>query len=315
MIYDYVVVDTKLLAYSQFHRRLPITEFLNILMRAIIFNKIKYKKLGFAWDVNKSRHRLEWFPGYKGGRKKNQDKDHHTDQTRRELFVKAYKKLPTLLSHIGVNFNEAIGMEADDVVNIIHELEPEAKILCISMDWDWLYYPMKTDKIDVLRFAVNKIITSENVNEFSQAKYGLDIEEMFELSLIAGQSKDSIPGINGIGAKRWATHMLPLETKERYELVQTWLDTNKYKTGFHTEGPDTIADLVNLTTKLMSFLTVEDLTEEELKEFTDALDGSKTPEKLSYKDWVSLSLLELEEVPPLDEGVYNALQNSLHKEK
>lgn len=316
MIYDLVVIDTKLMAYSQFHRKLPITEFLNIVMRALVFNNIKYKKLGFAWDVHKSRHRLEWFPGYKGGRKKAQDKDHHEDQTRRDLFIKDYKKLPTILSYIGINFNETIGMEADDVPNIIHQLDPELNILCMSMDFDWLYNIKESNnKIDVLRFAVNKLLTSENIDDFSIAKYELPIKEVFELSLIAGQKKDSIPGVNGVGPKRWKKYMLDLDTQGRYELVQDWLTKGTFKASFHTEGPDNIADLVDLTTKLMSFLSIKDLEVEEVEQFTKALSGDKVPEQLSYQDWVSLSLLELEEVPPLDEATYNALQRSIQKER
>ena len=64
----------------------------------------------------------------------------------------------------------------------------------------------------------------------------------------------------------------------------------------------------------MSFLSLQDLREEEKEQFINALIGKKTPDPITYKEWIQLCLLELEVVPPLDEETFIALQNSLHKD-
>ena len=192
-IYDYVIVDSKLLAYNaSYYRQGPVTNFLNIVMNALIFNKIKYKKILWAHDIYKSKYRLDMLPNYKGGRKKNQQKETDIDQSRREAFVAKYKRTPSILKYLGVNINENLQMEADDCTNLIHEMEPEANILAISLDMDWLFGAIDNDKIDILRYDKNTLINSANINEYTLGKYFLEANELQKVCNIIQQTKDSI---------------------------------------------------------------------------------------------------------------------------
>ena len=314
MIYDYVVIDTKLLAYnSSYYRHEPITNFLNIVMRAIVFNGIKYKKLVFAHDINKSEYRLDLWEGYKGGRKKNQDKETHVDQSRREEFVAKYKRLPTILKYIGLQINhlpKVTNYEADDVPHLIRRLEPDATMLLISLDGDWVLN--LDENTHILKYDTNTLITDES---YIWDKYGMGKDSLKDAWEVLGQAKDSIHNIYKLGLTRWAKHFAPLPEQERYEKLQAWLDASKYGCKIDTKAKyETWQDNHVLNKKLMSFMEVEDHTEHDVAYASDVLNGLCVDEKINYRDWVKLCLLELEEVPPMDEVTFNALQTTIHKE-
>ena len=315
MTYEYIVVDTKLLSYNaSYYRHEPITNFLNIVMRALIFNNIKYKKLVFAHDINKSEYRLKLWEGYKGGRKKNQDKEHHVDQSRREEFVAKYKRLPTILKYIGLQVNhlpKVTNYEADDVPHLIRRLEPDAKMLLISLDGDWILNV--DDNTHVLKYDTNTLITDEN---YTWEKYGMSTASLKDAWEVLGQAKDSIYNIYKLGLTRWAKHFAPLPEQERYEKLQEWLDKNKYGCKVDSKAKfETWQDNHELNKKLMSFMEIEDHTEFDIAYASDVLNGLELEDKITYKEWVELCLMELEEVVPMDEIVFNALQNSIHKKE
>ena len=315
MKYDYVVVDTKLLSYNaSYYRHEPITNLLNIVMRALIFNRISYKKLVFAHDINKSEYRLNLWEGYKGTRKKNQDKEHHKDQSRREEFVAKYKRLPSILQYIGFQVNHlptVTNYEADDVPALIKELEPEAKLLLISLDGDWVLN--LDERTHILKYDTNTLITNE---DYIWDKYGMSKDSLKDAWEVLGQAKDSIYNIYKIGLGRWAKHFAPLPQQERYELLQKWLDSKKYGCAISTDAKyDTWQDNHELNKKLMSFMTIEDHTDTDVAYATEVLEGNMAAPKITYKEWIELCLMELSEVPPLSEEMFNALQNSIQKDK
>ncbi len=311
MAYDYVVVDTKLLSYnSSYYRHEPITNFLNIVMRALIFNNIKYKKLVFAHDINKSEYRLNLWEGYKGGRKLNQDKEHHKDQSRRDEFVAKYKRLPTILKYIGLQVNhipKVTNYEADDVPHLIRQLEPEAKMLLISLDGDWVLN--LDDNTHILKYDTNTLITDES---YIWDKYNMSKESLKSAWEVLGQAKDSIYNIYKIGLTRWATHFAPLPPQERFELLQDWLDKGKYGCKIDAKAKyDTWQDNYELNKKLMTFMDIKDHEPFDVEFALVVLNGNQVEEPITYKEWVKLCLMELEEVPPIDERVFDALQNSI----
>jgi len=187
-VYDYVVCDVKLLAYNSFHRHEPITNFLNIIMRALIFNKIKYKKLVFAHDINKSEYRLSMYPDYKGHRKEVQSRDSDKEQSRRDEFIAKYKRLPTILKYIGLQINQIQGItnyEADDVISMIRGLEPDAKILGVSLDADWI---LNVDaNTHILKYTTNTLITDE---KYCRETYDMGQEDLKEAWSVLGQCVD-----------------------------------------------------------------------------------------------------------------------------
>jgi len=310
MIYDYVVVDTKLLAYnSSFYRHEPVTNFLNIVMRALIFNKIQYKKLVWAYDTHKSEFRLNLHSGYKGGRKVLQDKQLHTDQSRRDEFVANYKKLPSILKYIGMNVNHDMRVEADDVPYLIKQLDPDAKILCISLDGDWVFN--LEHGMHILKYSTNTLITDES---YVFDTYGMSLADLKEAWSILGQEKDSIYGISKIGLKRWADYFAPLEPQARYELLQEWLDKKKYGCKIDTRAPyDTWQDNFELNKKLMSFIELKDYKDNDVQSAISIIRKLEVPTRISFTDWVKICLLELGEVPPIEERTFLALQESIHK--
>lgn len=314
MVYDYVVIDTKLLAYNaSYYRREPITNFLNIVIRALIFNNIKYKKLVFAHDINKSEFRLKLWEGYKGGRKKIQDSEHHTDQARRDAFVAGYKRLPTILKYIGYQVNhlpKVTNYEADDVPYLIRQLEPTAKMLLISLDGDWVLN--LDDNTHILKYNSNTLITDE---KYITEKYGMNKDQLKEAWEVLGQTKDSIYNISQVGLERWATYFVPLPTTQaRLELLQIWLDKHKYGCKVDKLAKyDTWQDNYALNRKLMSFMELEDHDTNNIEYAKSVLNGYEVEDKITYKEWVELSLMELGEVPPITETMFLALQDSIHR--
>lgn len=313
MTYDYVVVDSKLLAYNCFHRHEPITNFLNIVMRALIFNRIKYKKLVFAHDINKSAYRLEMYPDYKGHRKEVQKRDSDNEQSRRDEFIAQYKRLPTILKYIGLQVNHLQGVtnyEADDVINIIKRLEPEATILGMSLDADWILNV--DERTHILKYTTNTLITDEG---YCRNTYDMGQEELREAWAILGQAKDGIYGISNIGLKRWAKHFVPLAPQARYELLEEWLKVGKYGAKIHPKAifQDDWRENWLLNERLMSFMELEDHLESDVKYAKRVLEGLEVPDKIPYRQWLELCIMELNEVPPLDMKTFEALQNSIHR--
>jgi len=314
MTYDYVIVDVKLLSYNaSYYRHEPITNFLNIVIRALIFNKIKYKKLLFAHDINKSEYRLNMWSGYKGGRKEKQQKEDHADQSRRDEFVAKYKRLPSILKYIGLQINhipKVTNYEADDVPALVRALDPDANILLLSLDGDWVLNV--DDKTHMLKYDTNTLIKDES---YIWDRYVMSKDDLREAWAICGQDKDSIYGIKKLGIKRWAKHFAPLPDQERFEQLQDWLDKGKY--GMHVDPRakyDTWQDNFALNMKLMSFMGIEDHTEEDVEYARDVLNGEDVMDKITYKEWVELCLMELQEVPPITPEMFEALQNSIRKD-
>jgi len=313
MVYDYVVIDTKLLAYNSFHRHEPITNFLNIVMRALIFNKIKYKKLVFAHDINKSEYRLSMYPDYKGHRKDVQNRDSDAEQSRRDEFIAKYKRLPTILKYIGLQVNhiqDITKYEADDVISMLKGIEPEATILGISLDADWI---LNVDKnTHILKYTTNTLITDEG---YCRETYDMGQEELREAWSILGQAKDGIYGISNIGLKRWAKFFAPLTPQARYELLEEWLKTRKYGCKIHPKAifQDDWRENWKLNEQLMTFMTLHEHTPFDIEYAQKVIKGDDVDDKISYREWLELSLMELEEVPPMTEAVFMALQNSIHR--
>jgi hypothetical protein len=316
MVYDYVIVDTKLLAYnSSYYRHEPVTNFLAIVTRALVFNKIKYKKLVFAHDINKSKYRLDKWKGYKGGRKVVQDREDHTDQSRREEFIAKYKRLPSILKYIGLQINHIptiTNYEADDVPYMIKQLDPEATQLLVSLDGDWVLN--LDERTHILKYDTNTLITDES---YIIDRYGMTKDELKEAWEVLGQTKDSIYNISKIGLKRWSQHFVPLPTtRARLELLQLWLDTKKYGCKVDTKAKfDTWQDNYALNQELMSFMTLEDHEPFDVEYAQKVLNGDDVEEQITYKEWIELSLMELGEVPPITEGMFLALQKSIHIEE
>ena len=312
MVYDYVIVDSKLLAYnSSYYRREPILNFLNIVMNALTYNRIRYKKIIWAHDINKSAYRLDLWEGYKGGRKDKQDKEHHEDQSRREEFVAKYKRLPSILKYIGLQVNhipKVTNYEADDVPNLIKELDPEARLLLISLDGDWVLN--LDERTHILKYDTNTLIDSES---YIYEKYGMSKDSLKEAWEIIGQEKDSIYGIKKLGLKRWANNFAHLPEQERYEQVQEWLDERKYGCSIdHKAKYNTWQDNWELNKKLMTFMTINEHTESDVKFASEVIKGEHVEPEITYREWIELCLMELNEVPPIDQRTFEALQRSIH---
>lgn len=306
MNYDYIIVDSKLLAFSTFHRRQSILNTLSLVTRALKFNKIKYNDSTIVWalDVQKSHYRLGLWKDYKGHRVGLQQRSSRSEQERRKAFSDQYLKLPNILGDIGVLGIESV--EADDMVSIIRELRPDAKILMISLDLDWLLNI--DDNTHLLFFSTNTVYTNK---EQVEAKIGINPDLYVTMSSISGQGKDNILNLKQFGIARFKKYLLDDkdELRTNYgDIIDELLESGKH--GICVNPKAKFKDWrsnYHLNLQLMNSIPLTEVNIDELKQFDDTLDNKHT--QLDYEDFVMKCFKVFNDIPMVDDKEFKNLRN------
>jgi len=306
MTYDYIIVDSKLLAFSTYHRKQNILKTLPLVTRALKYNNIEYTNSTIVWalDVQKSHYRLGMWKEYKGHRVTLQTRASRTEQERRETFSKEYLELPKILKLIGVNGIESI--EADDMVGVVQHLRPNAKILMVSLDLDWL---LNVDEnTHLLFFSTNTLYTTkEQVAE----KIEIDPNLYIDQSAIGGQRKDNILNIQQFGKARFKKHLLDKNNKlkEDYgEIIDKLLEERKY--GMQVSPKAKFKDWranYHLNLQLMNSIPISEINIDELKKFDERLDKELIDK--SYESFMMECFEQFADTPEISFDEYEKLRN------
>lgn len=302
MNYDYIIIDSKLLAFTTFHRRQSILKMLTIITKAFKFNSIDYTKSRIVWslDVQKSHYRLSLWKEYKGHRTMLQTRASKKEQARRDKFTKAYLEMPKVFKYLGVTGVPSV--EADDMVSIVRHLRPTASILMLSLDLDWL---LNVDnKTHLLFFSTNTLYTNkEQVAE----KIGIDPELYVDQVSIGGQRKDNILNLQQFGKARFIKELVKdNKLVDGFDkLIDKLLDERKYGMRVNPKAKFTTwKDNYHLNLQLMKPVPISDVDIDELKEFDDSLDSEL--ERISYEDFMLKCYDIFSDIPEISNKEFEA---------
>ncbi len=112
-----LVIDTKLMMYTQHHRHKPILGFLSEIATKALKLLPNIDKIIFVKDLGKSK-RCYNFPQYKEHRKDRNSKLDAKESKRLEKFLKMNEKSDEFLSQFG-SVISVLGIEADDLAYMI----------------------------------------------------------------------------------------------------------------------------------------------------------------------------------------------------
>lgn len=158
----------------------------------------KAKYVVIACDEGSSTYRKQLHAGYKAARKNKFEKETEEEKAATELFFEEFTRLIETIDEDGkYALFKFPGCEADDIAAyIVNKYKKSHTIWLMSSDKDW---DLLVD-IGVSRFSYvsRKEITIDNWSEH----YEYDPEDHISIKCLAGDTGDSIPGVQGIGPKK-----------------------------------------------------------------------------------------------------------------
>lgn len=300
--YDYVIIDSKLLAFTTFHRRQSILKMLTVIARAFKFNNIDYTESKVVWalDVQKSHYRLNLWKDYKGHRAELQTRASKQEQARRDKFTKTYLEMPKIFKYLGVNGVPSV--EADDMVSIVQHLRPNANILMLSLDLDWLLNV--DEKTHLLFFSTNTLYTNK---EQVEEKIGINPDLYVDQVSIGGQGKDNILNLQQFGKARFIKELTNNgNLVDNFgEILDELLKKKKYGMAVNPKAKfNNWKDNYHLNLQLMNPVPINEVNIDELKEFDDSLDAEL--EKISYEDFMLKCYDIFSDIPEISNKEFDA---------
>lgn len=216
--YDLILIDSNSLGHAAHNAR--VLKHRTGEVQAIFFGLKMMKKAveTFAtpgrtevkalWD-SKAQWRYDLFPGYKGKRDNTPEKAASRREYKRQVPI-----LRKALSLLGMEQVFAQNEEADDLAGaLVHNRSPNAKILLVSGDHDWLQ--LVSDDVDWFDPRTDGLFV--DVNNFEEVTGCKNVVEFAQWKAIAGDSSDTIPGVAGIGDKA-----IPLIFKQWGSVAKLW---------------------------------------------------------------------------------------------
>jgi len=200
--YDLILIDANSLGHAAHNAR--VLKHRTGEIQAVFFGLKMIKKaveqfgtpgrteVKVLWD-SKAQWRYDLFPDYKSKRDNTPEKAASRREYKRQVPI-----LRQAISMLGLEQTFAEGEEADDLGSaLVHNRTPNAKILVVSGDHDWLqlvcedvdWYDPRVEGLFVDLSSFEEVTGFKNVVEFAQAK------------ALIGDSSDTIPGVEGIGEK------------------------------------------------------------------------------------------------------------------
>lgn len=304
--YDYIIVDSKLWAYNTFHTRRPILDMLSQLMTTFRVNKIDPTNSRIVWahDVDKSVYRTSMWKDYKGHRDKVAKRSSVAEQARRAKFIAEYKNTPKVLNYLGVQ-GITQGMEADDMVSILRHLRPDATILMMSLDLDWL---LNVDtKTHLLFHKTNTLYTTKDQVE---NRLGIAPELYIHMAALGSQAKDNILNISKLGKVRFLKELVvDGKLREDYgDVIDNILSTKKYGCEVNPLAKyRNWRDNYHLNLQLMRPIPINLVDQKQLELLDKRLDSS-LPE-ITYEDFLMLCIDTFKHYPDITLEEFEACRN------
>lgn len=171
------------------------------------------------WDHGSWRY--EYFPGYKGARKKaREDRPQDAEQDYYQ-FLTQLGVIQEGLRHFGVEQEQAKGFEADDLAYHFSMRDPrKGKFILISQDRDWLQ--LINPEISVWRNLQRVLVTHETFS--LEVEPFMSVDEFIWCKSVIGDKGDDIPGIVGVGEKTAIDVFRgTIKSGAKYDKIMHWL--------------------------------------------------------------------------------------------
>jgi DNA polymerase-1 len=164
--------------------------FFNILLKNI---KIyQPTSICVAFDVSRHTFRTDFYPEYKGTRKKTPDE-----------LIEQLGILKDILQVMGIECYEKDNFEADDILGTIATYADENNHECYILTGDKDDLQLASDNVSIVLVvtksgdAVDTLMTADDI----MAKYGVTPAQFIDAKAIMGDSSDNIPGVKGLAEK------------------------------------------------------------------------------------------------------------------
>jgi len=183
-----------------------------------IIKKFRPYKVVIAWDIGRSKERIELYSEYKANRI-------NRDPEMREHIQRQRRDCQRLFDSLPVRQIAVPGVEADDVIGVLCEKLTGPKVV-LSNDHDFIQLVRKDVKLWLPK--QEKLLSVKTVDDF----LGFPVKHYVLWKSMVGDSSDNIKGIKGVGVKRATAIILngvrgkkklPINSEE-----QAILDRNKY---------------------------------------------------------------------------------------
>lgn len=251
-----------------------------------------------------SQRRRKLYPEYKVGRKTptrmNRSYEMTTDQEEKDLMRNQLIVVGQSLHYLPITTITVDGVEADDVMSYIAEVNRErgGKSILYSTDKDFLQ--LVTEDITVWNPIKKRLYKPDEVLE----DYGIHPTNFLFFRALTGDKSDNIPGIRGMGQKTLLKHY-PEFTEENgitLDLIFERAEGSRFKV---LQKVASSRDLIERNMKLMSLDTVS-MSGTSKKIVRDKIDSPKLnldregltnvlsennilPAIRNYKTWVASS--------------------------
>lgn len=280
------IVDSKAMAYLEMHANKPVVNLFDTVTTCLKRVEDLYGPVGsvcFAYDIGKSKYRLDLWEHYKGTR---------SYTTVPDTFKYNYETIvPKIAKALGITSYMPKEVEADDIAGILCNKYKEPVVL-LTVDHDWFSLVLRHDHVQFFDVKKFQLLDKPQVVE----KTGCESEDQFIIKkCILGDSGDHIIGIPTIGPvkyAKWADRVFkdprgldPEFLKEQFlDLCSSISTEHKTHKKYMYAGVQSCEDLLDYNTKLgtimkdLSLLTIEQKVDIKRAYLTAEVDQCFDPE-------------------------------------
>lgn len=194
-----LLIDGNSLLHRAFHALPPLRTskgvhtnavygFLNMLFRILQEENPDYVTVAF--DKKGPTFRHDEYAAYKATRPKTPDE-----------LIGQFDILKEILKALNINFIEADGFEADDILGTISKKGEQEGIFSIIVTGD-------KDALQLVSSNTNVLLTKKGISEMEtydmekvKSRYGIRPEAVADMKGLMGDKSDNIPGVPGVGEK------------------------------------------------------------------------------------------------------------------
>jgi len=189
-----LLIDVKLWAYLEYHRKTDIHKMLENIYTACSINGLtSFSRIFFCHDDRYSKYHKAILPSYKEQRAEKRKAAPPAEQERHKKFIKKYNNITELTKYFGTNIKIPF-VEADTVIEVLSaKLQETHDVYIASGDGDFMCL-LDNPK---LRQITPKYEVLDEAGVIK--KKGIDPKGLFASKCISGDKKDNIHGLYLIG--------------------------------------------------------------------------------------------------------------------
>lgn len=283
------LIDIRLFLYQHYHRKESL---LNVLESIYSVSPIShFTKIFFVYDNGKSLYHKKIYENYKENRTILRAKQSDIEKARYKQFSKEYNSFREVTKYFGTNIY--IEGEADTFLEVLADkfTNDGDDVYIFSSDGDFNCMLTKPNLWQVT--AKGEVLDEEGV----YIKKGVTPKQLLLSKVLAGDLKDNILGVQGLGeikSKATGARLRKIvQSDDNVDAVintlQYYIDIGKYGMKLPEDyGINNVQELYEFNTKLNKAYTYTDLTEEHKKELAKQVNVKQVPwnsEEFEFKCW------------------------------